>query len=306
MVHKAHSDINRRKFLYLVSKKMEGKHVVVFDTETTGTDCRKDYVIQFAFERYVVKNGELVSEDSGSIYIRPPFRMEKKVIKVHGITNEFLADKPNENEAFEKIRKIFDDQPAVVGHNIEFDLKMLGAMYKRQKKILYVMYYADTLPASREVLLGEGIDNYKLKTITEYLGLDAGIDFHKADSDVRATSRILSFCINEYKNSENFIPDEQKEKLILYSVGFWDGYNKSQKGLYIKTNINYIKGSGSIYYSVFDKCWCSSKFNISEYNLSDLEKSLLKKLCIPSMSEAGRMTKKKFDALMEENKMQKA
>lgn len=293
----ARSDRDRRKCLFLTNRSMEGKHVVIFDTETSGLDFIKDRIIQFAYEQYRVVSGDLVLEKSGSLYIKPPFELSEKNMSIHGITNDFLSDKPDENQVFPEIKELFADCPAVVGHNVTFDLKMLLNMYRRHKEKLKIMFYADTLQMARDLFPKKDVENYTLQKITETFGISGGIDFHKADSDVRATARLLVFCQQEYEDQKDYVPDGKKKRIHLYSSYYWKGYKREQQGIYIKTSENYIRGSGSIYFSTFSKCWCSSKYDVKDYDLSQLERDLLHQLGLRTMEEVGKLTEKRFSNL---------
>lgn len=78
----------------------------IIDTETTGVHPKKDYIIQFSAIRLDRDmNGQYRISGSFDQYIKPPIPVPEEASKVNHITNEFLADKPTEMEAFQIIRE---------------------------------------------------------------------------------------------------------------------------------------------------------------------------------------------------------
>ena len=78
---------------------------IIFDTETTGLDNRADRVIEIGgielFNHF--PTGRTIH-----LYINPGDRkVHPDALAVHGITDEFLKDKPNFADVVEEILDIF-------------------------------------------------------------------------------------------------------------------------------------------------------------------------------------------------------
>lgn len=277
----------------LLYERTNGTPFYVFDTETTGVK-ENDRIVELAILKCRIKNGKAIIDEEHDIYIRPPFDMDQKVIDIHGITNEFLADKPTEEELFPVIKEIFGERPILIGHNVEFDIGMVSRMYERHGAKFTYQIGLDTLDMARDVLFGEDVPDYKLGSLLNITGLDFGLTFHNALDDIRGTLRLLDYCYAEYKE----LPEDEENKDLLYVnyMYFWKGYNKKQSGMYVDTNL------GKIYYSTFYKCWFSSKVDLSKCNIRALETDILLKTGLPSMREYGRMTENKFKALKAERR----
>jgi DNA polymerase-3 subunit epsilon len=101
-----------------------GHRIVVLDTETTGLNARLgDRVIEIAGVEVV--NRRLTGNHFHS-YLNPGRAIEKGALEVHGITAEFLADKP----AFADVAAQFLEYVAgaeLVIHNAAFDVEFLNA-----------------------------------------------------------------------------------------------------------------------------------------------------------------------------------
>ena len=97
---------------------------VVLDTETTGLSPKSgDRIVEIGCVELVnhLPTGEYFHE-----YINPERDMPEQAQAVHGLSEEFLSDKP----LFADVSKAFDDfigsSPLII-HNAEFDLGFLNA-----------------------------------------------------------------------------------------------------------------------------------------------------------------------------------
>ena len=101
---------------------------IVLDTETTGLEISNgDRIVEIGcveLENHV-PTGRTFQE-----YINPEMLMDEKVIKIHGITNEFLKDKPTFKEIAEKFINFIGNDSKLVIHNATFDMKFLNAELK--------------------------------------------------------------------------------------------------------------------------------------------------------------------------------
>ncbi|OYU51728.1 MAG: DNA polymerase III subunit epsilon [Alphaproteobacteria bacterium PA1] len=99
---------------------------IVFDTETTGTDPeRGDRIVEIGCVELIdlVPTGVTFHR-----YINPERDVPAEVVRVHGLTGEFLSDKPvfGASEVVEELLAFIGDAP-LVAHNAEFDRRFLNA-----------------------------------------------------------------------------------------------------------------------------------------------------------------------------------
>jgi DNA polymerase-3 subunit epsilon len=101
---------------------------VILDTETTGLDpAGGDRIVEIA--ALELFNGS-ITERKFHAYINPERDMPDSAFKVHGISQDFLSDKP----VFDSIADLFIEfigQDVIVAHNAEFDIKFLNAELER-------------------------------------------------------------------------------------------------------------------------------------------------------------------------------
>lgn len=106
----------------------KGKIEIVLDTETTGLDKRRDRLVEIG----CVKLLDYVEIGQYHQYINPGCNIPDEVIKIHGITNEFVKDKPN----FQSIALSFLEfigNHNIIAHNGFFDLGFLNEELRRAK-----------------------------------------------------------------------------------------------------------------------------------------------------------------------------
>lgn len=96
---------------------------IVFDTETTGFDpFNGDRIIEIGcveLENHVPTGKYL------QLYINPEREVPEEAIAVHGITNDFLKDKPVFAEVYDQFTD-FVAGAKLVAHNAEFDMKFVN------------------------------------------------------------------------------------------------------------------------------------------------------------------------------------
>ncbi|MGB1140894.1 MAG: DNA polymerase III subunit epsilon [Halioglobus sp.] len=101
---------------------------IVLDTETTGLEVSSGHrIIEIGCVELV--NRKLTGNHFHQ-YINPDREIDQGAIEVHGITNDYLADKP----VFERIARDFIDfveGAELVIHNAPFDVGFLDAELKR-------------------------------------------------------------------------------------------------------------------------------------------------------------------------------
>lgn len=129
---------------------------IFLDTETTGLSAEQgDRIIEIGCIEFVNRR------DSGRRlhhYINPLRASHPDALRVHGITDEFLADKP----LFEKIADELQEFVAgaeLVIHNASFDMGFLNAEFKRLGRgnfSQYVSRVTDSLAMAREMFPGKG------------------------------------------------------------------------------------------------------------------------------------------------------
>ena len=101
--------------------------VVVFDTETTGLDVKRDEIISIGAIK--VKGNQILTSSALHLYIKCKRVINPESIKVHQIR---ACDMKNGIEADEAIARFlhFIGSRALVGYYLEFDVAMVNKLLK--------------------------------------------------------------------------------------------------------------------------------------------------------------------------------
>lgn len=103
---------------------------IVLDTETTGLNPRTgDRVIEIGC---VELRNRILTGNNYHCYINPERDSEEGALAVHGLTTEFLSDKPKFADIVDQLRSYIADAEVII-HNAPFDLGFLNAEFKRLK-----------------------------------------------------------------------------------------------------------------------------------------------------------------------------
>ena len=95
---------------------------IILDTETTGLDPKSGHrVIEIGCIELV--NRRFTGEQF-HVYLNPDRESDEAALKIHGLTTDFLSDKPRFNEIYDDFLK-FIDQSELLIHNAEFDIKFI-------------------------------------------------------------------------------------------------------------------------------------------------------------------------------------
>jgi DNA polymerase-3 subunit epsilon len=101
---------------------------IILDTETTGFDPDQgDRIVEIGCveTQYHIATGETFH-----VYVNPERDMPEGAFGVHGLSEEFLSDKPVFAEVVEKFLTFIGGSPLVI-HNAEFDMKFLNSELKK-------------------------------------------------------------------------------------------------------------------------------------------------------------------------------
>jgi DNA polymerase-3 subunit epsilon len=159
---------------------------IVLDTETTGLDPADGHRI--------VEIGcvELFNHTpTGSTfhrYLNPERLVPVESQRVHGLTDEFLADKPLFTAIADELDAFLGDAPLVI-HNAVFDIKFLNAEYLRVMRPPIPLARAiDTIEIAKAKIPGA---RYSLDELCKRFGIDLSArSKHGALLDAELTARV--------------------------------------------------------------------------------------------------------------------
>ena len=179
--------------------------MVVFDTETTGIDFRRDRIIEIG--AVSLENG--AETGSMDLFIRLPEgrRLDPFIVSLTGITEERLeAEGVGDQEAAGAFTKLLEgaERPLIAAYNAQFDLNFLYGLLRpwglaealRKPRFLDAMtVYKDRRDYPHK--LENAISAYGLE--------DRAVNSHRAIDDARAAALLLEAMAAERDDLEQYI-----------------------------------------------------------------------------------------------------
>lgn len=230
---------------------------IVLDTETTGLDSSKgDRIVDIGCVELIdhIQTGKFYH-----VYINPERPMSVESVRVTGITDEFLQDKPIFSEIVDEFLDFVKDSTLVI-HNAKFDIDFLNSELNRVGKPLFKLEEAvDTLtlakrkfpnsPASLDALCrrfnvdttirethGALVDCYLLAEVYINLlgGYQGGLSFDEESSSTEKNINEQPSHVRHESNFHqlrNFLPNPEE---IAVHEEFLKTLNESKWNLFLK------------------------------------------------------------------------
>jgi DNA polymerase III epsilon subunit family exonuclease len=105
---------------------LDAESIVVLDTETTGLDHKTEGLLEIGAVRVV--HGEIT--ETFTTLIKPEQPIRHSSFKIHGISDEMVADAPSLEKAIIALDAFIGDSP-YVAHNVVFDYSFITEAYKK-------------------------------------------------------------------------------------------------------------------------------------------------------------------------------
>lgn len=121
---------------------------LIFDTETTGFDpLTGDRLIEIGLVEMVNKS---LTGENYHVYVNPEREVPESAVKIHGLTTEFLKDKPVFSEVMDEFLAFVGEDSVLVAHNAEFDMRFINwELENAGRPILHTKRFIDTLAIAR-------------------------------------------------------------------------------------------------------------------------------------------------------------
>jgi DNA polymerase-3 subunit epsilon len=173
----------------------------IIDIESNGAGYRKECIIDVAVYRY---DGQKIVDQFISL-VDPESDITPFVQKLTGITPKMVKTAPKFHEIARRIIEITENT-TLVGHNIEFDYRMLRQSFQRLGYD-FKINTLDTIPLAKKLIPNEV--SYSLGKLVKSLGIPL-TNHHRAEGDARATLELFRLLVS--KDTENEIIQKQHEE----------------------------------------------------------------------------------------------
>ena len=202
---------------------------IILDTETTGLDPKAGHrVIEIGCVELV--NRKFTGEQF-HVYLNPDRDSDEGALEVHGLTTEFLSDKPRFGEIYQDFIAFVDNSELLI-HNAEFDVNFINHEISLLSKELpklddSVHKITDTLQIARDKHPGQRNSLDALVKRYEVNGYDRELHGALLDSQILGDVYLsmtggqsaIDFSDNiTSKASEENIPDKTSNKTYKLKV----------------------------------------------------------------------------------------
>ena len=210
---------------------------IILDIETSGLDYKDGHRI--------IEIGcvELNQKEVGSHfhrYINPLKTLTEENIKIHGITNEFLEDKPLFEDVAEEFLNFIEDS-SIIAHNANFDVGFINhELEKISKPLIAKDRVVDTVVIARNRFPGQQVN---LDALVKKLKVNSLVDreFHGALKDAKILTDVylelqginqMGLQLNEKKSEDLKLSGELNLKPIVLTKDETEAHKE-----FIKNNI---------------------------------------------------------------------
>jgi DNA polymerase-3 subunit epsilon len=164
---------------------------IFLDTETTGLSPENgDRIVEIGCVELV--NRKLTGNNL-HFYLNPERDSHEDALKVHGISNEFLKDKPKFGEIAGELLEYLQGADVLI-HNAPFDVGFINKELELQKRPplkTYVNSVADTLAMAKDMFPGK---RNSLDALCDRLGVDnSGRTLHGALLDAELLADVYIY-----------------------------------------------------------------------------------------------------------------
>lgn len=173
----------------------------IIDIESNGGGFRKENIIEIAIYRF---DGHEITDQFISL-VNPEAEITAFVQKLTGITPNMVKTAPKFHELAKRVVEITEGS-TLVGHNIDFDYRMLRQSFKRLGYD-YKINTLDTIPLAKKLI--PDAPSYSLSKLVKSLGIPL-TNAHRASGDARATLELFKLLIS--KDTQNEIIQKQFEE----------------------------------------------------------------------------------------------
>lgn len=159
---------------------------IALDTETTGLDPKNgDRIVEIGAVELM---NDVPTGRTLHLYINPERDVPGDAVRVHGITNEFLEDKPTFSAVADELMEFLSDSDLVI-HNAKFDISFLDMELARVgKEPLGLARAIDTMDISRRRFPGSPLT---LDALCRRFGVSlAGRELHGALLDAELLGEV--------------------------------------------------------------------------------------------------------------------
>jgi len=201
-----------------VNIEKQDERLIILDTETTGINPKEGHrIVEIGCVEMI--NRQLTGRNF-HVYIKPtingnPFQMDQEVINIHGLTDEFLSDKPVFSQVANDFIEFIKGAELVI-HNAKFDVGFMDHEFAMMRRGLPMTNDICTILDTLKVSKDEFGSPKTLDYLARFYKVDKLVDrtYHGALID----AQLLAFV---------YIEMTRKQEALNLNVGEGDGEDQT-------------------------------------------------------------------------------
>ena len=210
---------------------MEQERKLILDTETTGLDYENDRIIEIGV---VELRDNVLTQNYFHEYINPEKGISLSAQKIHGITNEFLINKPTFNSVAQKFLDFIKDDILII-HNAEFDINFINKELQNSGLNKIRNSITDTVKIAKKEFPGQTVN---LDSLCRKLNVvNSRKNYHGALLDATLLSKVYLKLTTGKQENLNLLDDEKRK--------FYDNQHSDYKTKFSapRENLMYVSSS---------------------------------------------------------------
>lgn len=190
---------------------------IIFDTETTGMERGGNNP---ALGHRIIEIGcvelidRLPTKNYFHGYFNPDQAVDPGAFKVHGISDEFLADKPRFDERLAELEAYLEGADELIAHNMSFDQAFVDQELKQAKRrytLAEKFTLVDSLKLARATIQGS---RHNLDALCRRFNIDiSGRELHGALLDAQLLAEVYLKLTGGQSDLQLAMRPRQAEKL---------------------------------------------------------------------------------------------
>ncbi len=188
---------------------------VVLDTETTGFEPSEGHrIVEIGCVELLDR---IPTGKSWRAYLHPERPVPPETTRIHGLTDEFLADKPKFVEVVDEFLAFIGDAPLVI-HNASFDIKFVNSeLHRVGKPPLPYARAIDTIEIAKSKIPGA---RYSLDELCKRFAIDlTARTKHGALLDAELTAQVYLELVGGRQRNLSLSPVDRLAALATERTG---------------------------------------------------------------------------------------
>lgn len=182
---------------------------IATDLETTGLSPEIDTIIEVAAMKFdiIFENNQfrIENETERTMLINPLQPLSEEATLITHITNEMLIGKPSWSDVKENVKKFFEGDAIILGHNVFFDI----AMFRSHGIDFSSHPVIDTFELSE--IFSQDASSLNLGFLADHYNVAKNGQEHRALTDVKISANLFIKFLEQIRDLEN-------EKKVIWNT----------------------------------------------------------------------------------------